>query len=72
MQRPSKLSQELHKSITRKSEKRKIYSSFKGNMQLISKFNKGFTILLCVIDIYSKYACMVGITITNACQKFER
>ena len=25
-------------------------------MQLISKFNKGFRLLLCVIDIFSKYA----------------
>ena len=25
-------------------------------MQLISKFKKGFRILLCVIDIFSKYA----------------
>ena len=24
-------------------------------MQLISKFNKGFTFFLCVIDIFSKY-----------------
>ena len=57
-----------------------VYSSFKDNiwggglddMQLISKFNKGFRFLLCVIDIYSKYAWVVplkdknGITITNA------
>ena len=28
-------------------------------MQLISKFNKGFRFLLCVIDIYSKYAWVV-------------
>ena len=44
-------------------------------MQLISKFNKGFRFLLCAIDIYSKYACVIplkgkkGITITNAFQK---
>ena len=44
-------------------------------MQLISKFNKGFRFLLCVIDIYSKYAWVVllkdkkGITITNAFQQ---
>ena len=44
-------------------------------MQLISKFNKGFRLLLCVIDIYSKYARIIplkdkkGITITNATQK---
>ena len=44
-------------------------------MQLISKFNKGFLLLLCVIDIYSKYAWVIplkdkkGITVTNAFQK---
>ena len=45
-------------------------------MQLTSKSNKGFRFLLCVIDIYSKFACVIplkdkkGITITNAFQKF--
>ena len=45
------------------------------NMQLISKFNKGFGLLLCVTNIYSKYAWVTpskyekGITITNAFQK---
>ena len=44
-------------------------------MQLISKFNKGFRFLLCVIDIYSKYAWVIPlkdkkeITITTAFQK---
>ena len=44
-------------------------------MQLISKFNKRFTFLLSVIDIFSKYAWVIplkdkkGITITNAFQK---
>ena len=28
-------------------------------MQLISTFNKGFRVLLCVIDIFSKYAWVV-------------
>ena len=27
-------------------------------MHLISKFDKGFRFLLCVIDIFSKYACV--------------
>ena len=45
-------------------------------MQLISKFDKGFRFLSCVIDIYSKYAWVIplkdkkGTTITNAFQKF--
>ena len=44
-------------------------------MQLISKFNKGFRFLLCVTDIFSKYAWVVplkdkkGFTITNVFQK---
>ena len=44
-----------------------VYSGFKDNiwgadladMQLISKFNKGFRFLLYVIDIFSKYAWVV-------------
>ena len=44
-------------------------------MQLISKFNKGFRFLLCVIDILSKYAWVVPLkdkiefSIVNAFQK---
>ena len=77
------LPEELHEKIIRKFEKRKINSSFKDNiwsadlvdLQLISKFNKGIRFLLCVIDIFSKYAWVVplkdkkDITITNAFQK---
>ena len=43
-------------------------------MQVISKFNKGFKFLLCVIDIYNKYAWIVplkdkkGVSIGNAFQ----
>ena len=57
------LAKELHKPINRKFKQRKVYSGFKDNiwgahladMQLISKFNKGFRFLLCVINIFSKY-----------------
>ena len=57
------LAEELHKPIIRKFKKRKVYSTFKDNIwgayladiKLISKFNKGFRFLLCVIDIFSKY-----------------
>ena len=44
-------------------------------MQLISKFNKGSRFLLCIIDIFSKYAWVVplkdkkGTSILNAFQK---
>ena len=52
-----------------------IWGADLADMQLISKFNKGFRFLLFVIDIFSKYTWVVpledkkGITITNACQK---
>ena len=67
------LADELHKPITKKFEKRKVYSSFRYNiwgadvadMQLLSKFNKGFKFLLCVIDIFSKYAWVI-VNITYA------
>ena len=62
-----KLGDELHKSVARNFKKRTVYSGFKDNiwgadladMQLISKFNKGFRFLLCVIDNFSKYAWVV-------------
>ena len=77
------LAEELHKPVIKKFKKRKVQSHFVDNvwsanladMQLISNFNKGFRFLLCVIDIYSKYAWVIllkdekGITITNAFQK---
>ena len=77
------LAKELHKPIIRKLKKRKVYSGFRDNiwaadladMQLISKFNKGFRFLLCVIDIFSKYSWVVplkdkkGISIVNAFAK---
>ena len=60
-------------------KKKEVYSLFIGSiwgddladMQLISKFNKEIRFLLCVIDIFSKYAWVIplkynkGITISN-------
>ena len=59
--------EELHKPIIRKFYNRKVHAVFKDNiwgadladMQLISKYNKGVRFLLCVIDIFSKYAWVV-------------
>ena len=76
------LAGELHKPIIRKFKKRKVYSASKENiwgadladMQLLSKYNKGIRFLLCVIDIFSKYAWVVplkdkkGISIVKAFQ----
>ena len=75
--------EELHEPVIRKFDRRKVQSPFTDNiwgvdladMQIISKFNKGFRFLLCVIYIYSKYAWVIplehnkGITITDAFQK---
>ena len=40
-------------------------------MQLISKFYKGFRFLLCVIDIFSKYACVVPLKDKKAVSIFN-
>ena len=77
------IAKELNKPVVRRFNKRKVNSPFIDNiwgtdlvdMQLISKFNRGFRLLLYVIDIYSKYALVIplkdkkGIAITNAFQK---
>ena len=65
------------KQFSRKIQEKKVHSPFIGNiwcpdMQLISKFNKGIRFLLCVIDIFCKYAWVIPLkdkkdsTITNA------
>ena len=77
------LANELHKPIIRKFKKRKVYSFFKDNiwgvdladMQLLSRYNKGFKYLLCTIDLFSKYAWVIplkdkkGTSIVNAFKK---
>ena len=77
------LAEELHKPTIGRFKRRKVYLIFIDNiwgadladMQLISKFNKGFRFLLCVIDIFSKYAWVVplkdkkGVSIVNTFQK---
>ena len=76
------LVEELHKPIIKKFRKRKIHAAFKDNiwgadladMQLLSRYNKGIRFLLCVIDIFSKYARVVplkdkkGVSIVTAFQ----
>ena len=77
------LANELHKPIIRKFKKRKVYSSCRDNiwsvdladMQSLSKCNKVVKHLLCAIDLFSKYACVVpikdkkGTSIVNAFKK---
>ena len=77
------LADELHKLVIKNFNKRKVYSQFKDNiwgvdladMQSLSRKNKGIKYLLCVIDLYSKYAFVIplkdkkGISIVNAFDK---
>ena len=63
-------------------KKGKVHAAFKNNiwgadladMQLLSRYNKGIRFLLCVIDIYSKYARIVplkdkkGVSVVTAFQ----
>ena len=77
------MADKLHKPITKKYKKRKVYSSFRDNiwgadladMQSLSKYNKGIKYLLCAIDLFSKYAWVIpikdkkGTSIVNAFQK---
>ena len=74
---------ELHIQIIRKFKRRKVYSSFRdeiwgadlADMQSLSNYNKGIKLLLCAIDLFSKYAWVVplkdkrGISIANTFQK---
>ena len=77
------LADECHKPIIRKFNKRKVYSQFKDNiwgvdlaaMQSLNRKNKGIKYILCVIDLYSKYAFVIplkdkkGISIVSAFNK---
>ena len=62
-----KHNEQLANQIIRNFKKITVYSGFKDNIwgadladvQLISKFNKGFRFLLCVIDVFSKYAWVI-------------
>ena len=77
------LADKFHKPIIKKFDKKKVYSQFKdiiwgvdlAEMQSLSRKNKGIKYLLCVIDLYSKYAFVVplkdkkGISIVNAFNK---
>ena len=58
------LVEELHKPIIKKVKRRRVYTRFKGNvwavdlaeMESLSTNNKIVKYLLCVIDVFTKYA----------------
>ena len=61
------LAEKIYKLIIGKFEKRKVYSSFKDNIfgnaladiELISKYTKGFQFSSCTVDIFIKYTWLV-------------
>ena len=67
MPQSEQLAEELHKAIIRKFKKRKVYSAFKDNilcadladMQLISKFSKGFRFLLLLIFLLNMHGLLL-------------
>ena len=77
------LTDDLYKPIITKFKIIKLYSSFRdkmwgadlADMQLISKFNKRIRFLLCVFEVFGKYAWVVtlrdkkDVTINNTFQK---
>ena len=58
------LAEELHKPVKKKFKRRKVYARFKDNiwvadlaeMGSLSSKNKNVRYLLCVIDVFNKYA----------------
>ena len=58
------LAKKLHKPVIKKFQRRKVYSRFKGNiwvaglveMESLSSKNKNVKYLICLIDVFTKYA----------------
>ena len=80
--RPLDLAEELHKPLLENLKEEQfiqdlnnIWAADLADMQLMSMFNKRFRFLLCVVDIFSKYAWVVplkdkrSVSIVNAFQK---
>ena len=72
------LAKEEHRPIIRIFKRKKLYLLFKNNlwgadladMQLRSKFNKRIRFLLCVIDLFSKYAWVVPLKDKKMCNYY--
>ena len=60
------LAEKLHKPVIKKFKRRNVYARFKENiwaadlaeMESLSSKNKNVKYLLCVIDVFTKYACV--------------
>ena len=60
------LADEQHKSVIKNFKRRNVYARFKDNiwaadldeMESLSSKNKNAKYLLCVIDVFTKYACV--------------
>ena len=74
------LAEELHKTVTKKLKRRKVYPKFKGNIwvsdlaeiESLPSRNKNVKYFLCVVDVFTKYAWVkplkdkTGKTVVNA------
>ena len=74
------VAEELHKPVTKKCKRRKVSARFKvdiwavdlAEMESLSSKNKNVKYLLCVVDVFTKYACVKplkdknGKTVLNA------
>ena len=75
MKHNEQLAEKLHKPIIRSFRKRTVYSGFKDNIWGADLAHMRFRFLLCIIDIFSKYAWVVplkdkkGVSIVDAFQK---
>ena len=81
--RTDQLAEKLHKPVTRKFQRRKVYvngidkiwAADLADMQAFSKYNEGVKYLLTVVDIFSKYGWMIplknktGTEVASALQK---
>ena len=58
------LAKEVHKPVIKRFQRRKVYARFKdkiraadlAEMGSLSSSNRGFKYLLCVLDVFTKYA----------------
>ena len=72
----SQLAEELHKPIIKDFKRRKVYSSFKGNIWGVNladmQYNKGIRYLLYVIDLFSRYAWVIALKNKKGVEGFKK
>ena len=72
------IAQEFHKPVIQNFKSRKVYARFKDNIWAVdlaeigslSSKNHGINYLLCVIDVFTKYAWLKPLTISKKLKQF--